>query len=48
MRVTFSELTERELNDAPHYYELGKSGLGSAFLTDIHPRTFCPLPGNQP
>jgi plasmid stabilization system protein ParE len=36
VRVTFNELAERELNDAAHYYELEQTGLGAAFITEVH------------
>lgn len=35
MRVTFTELAERELNDAAQYYELEHAGLGSAFIVEV-------------
>ena len=35
MRVTFNELAERELTDAPQYYEREQSGLGAAFITEV-------------
>jgi len=29
-------LAERELNDAAQYYELEQSGLGAAFISEVH------------
>ena len=36
MRVTFNELAEGELNDAAQYYEREESGLGEAFIREVH------------
>jgi plasmid stabilization system protein ParE len=33
--VTFSELAEREMNEAAQYYESEQPGLGVAFLADV-------------
>ena len=35
MWISFNPLAERELNDAAHYYELERPGLGAAFLREI-------------
>ena len=35
MSVTFTELAERELNDAAQYYELERPGLGIGFIAEV-------------
>ena len=35
MGVSFNELAERELNDAAHYYEFERPGLGAAFIAEV-------------